>query len=363
MIKLLSYSRPFVLQPLGFYIANKIFARHNFFLSFSDALLCIFNRLNIKSQRGHILVPNFFCPDTLKFVSKYLRIVFYKINNDFSVDKDSYFNQIKKFKPKVIINYSFIGFSLSERERLKLKEIIDERTVIIDDFAHGLLGQEKINFICSNHFYIDSIRKHSPFLGSHLVGRNFKHQAGSVKRLNYYKIKLTMLQIVKGLVSFLAYIFNSNRLYRLYDKIFIFQDKLFSPGGVPISGFISTYYLYNFINSDKLKQHQNKLIKSYTFYFNKLNIKSIGVLEEKIINSARMSYYPLFVNEADQEPLINFLKKRNIFVEKLWQPEGLNYSELKIELYKSFLIFPLTWLIKEKDTETIAEAVADYFRN
>ena len=170
-----------------------------------------------------------------------------------------------------------------------------------------------------------------------------------------------MLQLMKGLISYLAYALRSNKLYQFYNHLFLWQDAYIGSHDVPVSGSTSAFYLYNCIDLPNLKKHQRELADHYNFHFNKIKNPSMKTLNNKKVASASLAYYPLFVEESKQEALIDFLKKKNMFIEKLWEHEKLNYPELNRGLYQSFLIFPLTWLVKEKDVARMAKAVSDYF--
>ncbi|EKD63874.1 MAG: hypothetical protein ACD_51C00161G0001 [uncultured bacterium] len=284
-------------------------------------------------------MPDFYCPSTLELIKQYAKVEFYKINDDFSVDKSDYFEKIQKHRPKIILNYSYTGFDLDEEDRNRLKNLCTESTIIIEDYAHKILHHSDIKPLNKNHFYIDSIRKHSPLTGCHVLNKDFKYPADIVDKVNFYKIKCLLLQGLKEFFGLLAYVFSSTRFYILSEDVFLKLDDLIGKNKRPTLGSILHYFLYNHLDLKKISNRQKSLIKRF-------NEKLPGVDND-------MNYYPLFVDEEMQDELLEHLAKKKIFADKLWESQG--------ELYNSFLILPLTWLIRDKDADFISNEINYFF--
>lgn len=361
-----SFIRPFCLQPISFKKKSLLPYRKikHFFLSFEDAVICIFQNYNLKKDE-YILMPNFFCLDTLETVSKYLKIVFYQINTDFTVDKESYFQQIKKYNPRVVWNYSFVGFNLTENEETKLKEFCGESKIIIEDFAHKILIRKMIKPINKHHFYIDSIRKHSSLLGAHLINDNFIYQNKNIQKINLYKIKIIFLKKIQNLLNILFYFFNLRFFYQLSEVLFIRMDNLIGKSKYGTLGSYISFYFYGLLDLVEIREHNKKLLITYNKYFQKLNHPLISTLDNTIIEKIDfIAYYPLFVNKKIRSQLEDFLVSKNIFISQLWEIEKNYYSDnLNKDLYESFLIFPLTTLVKEKDIKFIYNQVKKFLAN
>lgn len=358
----LYFTRTFFLQPLT--LKNKNFfpnrTLRKFFLSFSDAFLCIINHCKI-SQNEYILIPNFYCLETLSFIEKHLKIIFYKINDDFSVNKDSYFDQIKKYRPRIIMNYCLLGFSLNEMERKKLIILIQKNTIIIDDYSQIIIHHNDINPLTKNHFYIDSIRKHSPFLGAHLINDNFLYNSKEVQKINVYKIKCHILRMMSGFLNLLSYFNQSNKLFRLSHRVFLSLNTVIGDPKNPTKGNALSFFFYRFLNLDKIQKHNKKLAIEYTLYFNQLKNPLIKTLPLGVVESSNLlSYYPLFVDKKIYKPLTNYLLDRNIFVDQLWEFKNTGHKDINKNLYDSFVSFPLVWLIKEKSAAMIYRAVKEF---
>lgn len=363
MNKLIGFSRPFILQPLG---GNKKWflpktARRNFFLCFSDALAAIFIHYKISGKNDFILMPSFYCPDALRIINQRAKIIFYEVNNDFSINKESYFNQIIEYQPKIILNYCFTGFDLTTAERKKIALICPKNSLIIEDCAHRILEKKDIKPVNANHFYIDSIRKFSPFLGSHLINTGFNCAPNTVDKINFYQIKCHFLQLIKGCLYFLSYLFNSRRFYLLAEEIFFKLDGLIGEYQRPTLGSCFSYKLYSFLNLNKIKNQRKSLASCYHRHLSPINHPDFKNLGLNRIISAELNYYPIFVNPAIRNDFLKYLNEKNIFAEILWEiadspPNGLNKY-----LYASLVILPLTYLTREKDVKYIASIIKDFF--
>lgn len=362
MNKILGYIRPFILQPLTLNNWKRGFVRKNFFLSFEDSLNYLFQQKQLPNQQEYCLVPNFYCPSTLKFISRYFKLIFYQINNDFSVNKRSYWDQITKYQPRAIINYCFTGFNLSQAELDKLFALCPATVLVIEDYAHRIINPRKLKQNNKNYYYIDSIRKHSAFLGSHILNFDLSINKKKIDSINFYKIKCVLLQLIKGFLNFWAYILNLSSLYKLGDAVFNWQDIIIGVHPRPTSGNISSFYLYNCIDWGKIMDHKKKLAISYNNFFSQLNCQFIRTLDNDTIKIAELNYYPLFVDKSYQTDLLSYLLTKKIFAEKFWEFKEFNQPELNRDLYNSFVILPLSWLIQKKDVFYIYQEITNFVK-
>lgn len=364
MVKIITFTRSFVFQPKKIFGDNLNFtvSRKNFFLSFVDALICIFDNYQIIDKKDYALLPSFYCPDTLRFISQRLKIVFYKINPDFTIDKENYFRLIKEYKPRVIINYNFLGVPFDTEDNLKLSGLAGNSTIIIDDYAHKMLLANEIKFLNKNHFYIDSIRKHSSFLGSHLVSEHLFCSKSKMVSLSWHKIKCYFWHWLKIRMEFFSYIFNSQKLYLIRDKIFFMADALVGENNQSHHGPILAFYLYNFLNLAKIKNYQKELALEYNKYFSQLKTQLIKTLPDQLIAASELTYYPLLVSPEIQIELVRHLGEKNIFIERLWDPPEINFPGINKNSYESFLIFPLNWLINKNDIHRTYQEVNNFFK-
>ena len=360
MAKIIAFSKPFFFQPLCRKNKNPLFKKDNFFLSFGDSLSFLIDYYGIQDKKEIALVPDFYCSDTLVFISRHFQIDFYKTNGDFTIDKESYFKEIKEKKPRLIINYSFLGFSLIEDEKKRLIDLIGNDSIIVEDYAHRIIDFADWKPYNNNHFVIDSVRKHSPFLGSHLIsGGVIKNKA---QKINFYKIKCHLFQISKGLLVTVAHFLNWPWLFEQSEKLFLMQDKIIGNSPSSTLGNFLSFYLYNLLDLKKLKVHRRKIALTYSDGLKNFSSPYIRILDDSLIKNSELNHYPLFVDQSIQEELLLYLKKKNICADRLWDIDDLFKGQINFEFYRSFIILPLTWLVKENDASFAAEQVKNFIK-
>lgn len=365
MKRIIGIIRPLFLQPFtlkGSLLSKKRFK--TFFLTFSDAFIFILNSHQIYKKEERILVPNFFCIETLNFIGRHLEIVFYKTNDDLSIDKNDYFQQIEKYRPRIILNYAFLGFSLTPEERQRLNSLSDDKTIIIEDCAHRILSDSDISPIHHNHFYIDSIRKHCSLLGSHVINFESQYDTGGVKSIDWCKIKSQFLYLVYQVLVFFSYFFCSVKIFSAAEKIFDSFDLVIDKTSrEPLSGSWLSFHIYNLIDFRRIIRHNKSIIMKLNKHLSGLNSQYIETLPAELLeNSSLVNYYPVFIKEEIQHKFEECMSKSKIFPWRLWNLiESPYLSQLNKKLYTSFFVFPIHWLISDRELERICSEVGNFF--
>ncbi|MDP2586161.1 MAG: hypothetical protein Q8P32_00090 [Candidatus Komeilibacteria bacterium] len=361
MSKLISFLKPFIFQPLNWPKHQPLFSRQYFFLSFGDSLSFLLEHYQFQPLQQIALLPNFYCPETLKYLSRHFKIVFYQINDDFSVDKESYFKAIQQHQPGLIVNYCFTGFTLSEIEKSRLLGLIGNQTIIIEDYAHRIVDFKEWQSLSERHFIIDSIRKHAPVLGSHLINLAFKSSV-KAEQWNFYKIKCHLLQLTKGLTALLAILLNSQKLHDLSEEMFFLQNQIIGVYPKSTLGNCLSFFLYNCLNLNDLKTHRQELSACYTNGLTALNQPQLKFINQAELAKSELNHYPLFVDPNIQEDLVLYLRQRKIYAERLWETEDIFLNELNLKLYSAFLILPLTANLTPSDAALVVSAIGDFFK-
>jgi hypothetical protein len=355
MKKIIEAIRPYILQPLsikGCLLSNRKI--DNFFLSFSNSFLCILNHHEIVDKKETILAPNFYCINQLNFIGKYLNIIFYKINDDFSVNKKHYFEQIEKHNPKIILN---------SEEKKRLIDLCEKGTIVIEDCAQKILSDSESIPVHKNYYYIDSIRKHCSLLGSHMINPDFNRNREDADSISWYKVKCEIMYFIYKILTFFIYIFPSKELFIISEKFLkSFNINLSNVPRKPVLGSHLSFYLYGLIDSEKIEKHNKSIILEFKKYFDNLNDIRFKTLPQDILSSSDLlNYFPVFIEEEIQPYFVEFLLQNNIFPWHLWDIEQTPYlCELNTKLYTSFLVFPIHWLITKKDVEFIGMKIKEF---
>lgn len=362
MSKLINYCKSIFVQPLTFKNRRKL-KESVFFLSFSDAVIFLSQHFQVDKNKDFVLLPDYYCPDTIAVFARYFRLAFYKIEDNFQVNWESYFSQLEKVKPRCLVNYSFSGFYLSADDNQRLRELVGQDTIIIEDRAHHPITEQPSEFINKNHFYIDSIRKHSSFLGSRLFGADRQAKI-KINRWGRHKFACQILKAASNFFNLLAVIlpWPKLELANWSEAIFEILDEKVGKNPVAYGGSQLSLFYYNFIDLQKLKHHRLRIALAYQSQFTQIRQPGLGTFDFAGQPDWDLNYFPLRVDGASQDGLIRYLHKLGIFAEKFWLlPEELKHLDLNRNLYGSFIIFPITWLVSEGDVGLVAKKIKDYF--
>lgn len=326
-----------------------------FFLSFADAWQQIMKRLS--PMNSTILVPNFYCPDTLALYGKYGTLVFYETNKDLTINIQSYIEAVRLYKPGIIINYGYLSSPLCDvqaRQILKASPDI----IVIEDCAHRILTKEDIKFVHKNHLYIDSIRKQTGMLGSHVVDQSRFLKKEKISKVNQYKIKVTGIKLLQEVINLITYWTQSRRLYLISDAVFEALDGTIGSYTKPTLGSEVFHTLWNHLDLEKLIDCKTQLAR---IYLEKLSLVQHKNFYVPPLASKNLSYFPCLVYGEDNERLVEYLAARNIWIGSLWELPVKPIKGLNKSLYESVLVLPLTWKTKIEDALRVSREIEKYF--
>jgi hypothetical protein len=347
---LATFDHPILTQPYQAKPHNLLSLRKkkNFFLSFTDAFICLVKTYNIAKEEI-ILLPDFYCPETIETMSEYMRIELYHVKSDLTHDAESYIKAVQTYHPSVILHYSLGPFYVSEQEVACIKNL-PSNTIIIDDYAHKILTDEVIRPFTSNHFYIDSIRKYSPFLGSHLINPAFTYSSEDVSWYSWHTCKVQLLQWFMDLLNFISIRTHVTSVTEIGNTLYERQDHELSAITKPNKGHSFSYYAWNFLNIKAIKEHRRKIAKLYKAAFSQLDsLITIPITDESYYSE--LIFYPILIKNNKRNDLVHYLNEKGIYAESLWKLRpNMNLNE---EIFSEFLILPLTSEITGKTVDYI----------
>ena len=326
-----------------------------FFLSFADSFRGLMEK-NTKSIKN-ILVPDFYCPETLNVYKTYGNLVFYKINKDLTVDVDAYIEAVQTHAPDIIVHYAFLGFPLrNDRIRSLLKKLPE--TVLIEDCAHKILSEKDIEFVHSKHIYIDSVRKQTSLLGSHLICPRENFGTASFQKINFYKLRCMFLRAMQEGANIAAALLQSKYLFEKSDARFdALDDAIGTNRKATLGGALSKFF-WDHVDLEKVIAHKKVLIDAYLSglaYLENEYFKALPVSHENI------PYFPCIVSPAVQDKLIEHLEKKNIWIGSLWDFPEHPRLELNKYLLERVVVLPLTWRTSREDAVRVCEEIKIFF--
>lgn len=343
---------PFQIRENGFLDPG---TESGFFLSFADAFRWLMQCR--PKAAATILIPDFYCPETVNLYAQYGKVVFYNIRDDLAVDVDAYSEAIRKYAPDVIVNYGFFGFPSGNKKIRSLLASLPE-TLVIEDFAHRILSKDEVAFVDRNHVYIDSIRKQTSLLGSHLISQQTETNCGARERINMYKLRCMALRAIRMSAIVAAKTFNSEFFYKKSEKYFERLDGVIGTNGKATLGGKLTGMIWHRIDFKKVVKHKRDLIHIYTSGLSGLHNEYFSIppiLDENI------TYFPCLVSPVVRDKLLEYLEEKNIWMGPLWDPPDHSRFELNIHLLERLVVLPLTWRTSPDDAERICKAISDFF--
>lgn len=149
-----SFSSPFSFFPItkfftkknNFEKLNRIYCKNNknslFFLSRSSWAICSIAMLK---REPNIFVPDYYCEDVIFLLRKLkVNIIFYKLNDDNSIDFDDVKDKLKINKPDIFIYCNFFGKDCFDSILFDLKKRFD--FWLIEDATHNLIPLNDIGY-------------------------------------------------------------------------------------------------------------------------------------------------------------------------------------------------------------------------
>lgn len=210
---------------------NYVFGQTKLFLSSGrDALNYIIEALNF-SNDGEILLPSYLCKEVLKPFKNKINVVFYKINEDLSIDIDDIRSKVSEHTKAILVIHYF-GYCQNVCDLKHMQKNHD--FVIIEDVVQSFLS--KCNGSVIGHcgdISISSYRKWVPVPDGCLLTFNENHKVCTCNltsvssRWEYILLRslglLTKYVYVKSRISYLKIIFRycfgkSEELLSTYDK-------------------------------------------------------------------------------------------------------------------------------------------------
>jgi len=345
------------------FLPKNLFNVYNF-ASFEDAFDYLVKDLELSGE--DILMPGFYCEDTANNFQKNLKTHFCKIDQEnFDIDYDDFLRKIKVLKPKVVMIYNFFGkrsILYDEKEWLKY---INKDTVLISDMAHGFLFNQKSDFITDKHFYIDSNRKCTQFMISHLLApAHYKFNTKYISSLNYYKVRTRLLFSLKNLWLILANKLRSHKFLTLSVKFFMKHNGLIGNNKIPTKAFFVDDFLFRHLDVNKINSHKGKIFAKYTEEFAKYNISQIRLFKIRKKDFETMNFFPIRIKTEFVKKLMAYFYEESIVIDKLWDLTAIRNLDKKIVQFgEEIIVLPCTSFVHPADVEFICKHLNIFFKN
>lgn len=273
-----------------------------FYLSWEDALWDILIKKKIK-KGSTILVPEFFCGDVEENIKNHgYKVSYFSVDSRLTTSPKQLIDSIAKYSPEVIVILHSIGISNQLFIQNYWVKYLRPDTILIEDSVHKIVDPTEVEFIKSNHFIIDSLRKVIPLQGSVVYAQKNDLNFSEPSLFQSWKYGLDviwwwMIMQIFWLLTHLTngssfsnwFIIKANQTMKTgYDLI---GDSL-----LPARGFFIFNFLQQFLDFEKIKQIKRKQVELYEKELSNLPANIFQKVPYKNSDKGELIAYPLVLS-------------------------------------------------------------------
>lgn len=277
-----------------------------FYLSWEDALWDILTHKKVK-KGSLVFVPDFYCSDVEKNISKHgYRIIRYHINSNLEVDKKSFLNLIKKYKPAVVIVLHPVGIKSNLFDDINKLVKISGKAILIEDAVHRTLSTDDFTIIKTNHFVMDSLRKVVPLQGCRVFGKkeDLNFNVPPITQAFWYFLRVNANCFLMNICWTLG-------LFGRAEKLMLKGYDLIGDSQFPARGSMIAKFFGNRLDTNKIQSLKQKQVSFY-----ERELKDLPVVKLKIKNEDKkhLRGYPVILAIKNADKILSLLRKNRLLV-------------------------------------------------
>lgn len=336
------------------------------FLSFQDSLHYLIKACGLNGKK--ILLPSFYCDATLNDMKKNgLKPVLCPMNRKtLDVDVDVFNKITEEERPDIVLIYNVFGKKSALLENTEWKNFLKDDAIIICDWAHSLIPlYGAVSFLSDRNFIIDSTRKTTSCMMSHLVippGHTFKPECTT--RISVFPFILRLLFFIKSTLLRISRVLNSRTIGKMGMKVFELHDGMIGTPPNAYKGFAWDSFLYKHIRFSKIKEKREELYQEYVSAFGtpafREHIQLFEIPQEDIGN---ICFFFVSIKNINKIPdMLSAFEEAGYWPERLWNFDAMeDISESERDFGKSVIVFPLTIQTDQKDIKNMARIMQEFF--
>lgn len=307
---------------------NLNYTKNNIFNYLKEYNTCYFDtgRSAIKSinlPKGKILLPIYICDSIIDCFDK-KDVIFYKINGDFSINKEDILNKLEKVRVLFVMHY--YGCVQNTKLLSEIKSVCKKKSIlIIEDTTHSLLSKKST----IGDYMICSLRKWFPITRGGVVYSKNKLDLGNGYKKDIDNSKVYAM-IIKDL--YLNNKFNDKDLYlNIFNKC---EKQIENKKEVLYMSDLSMFIL----SCCDVKEIKEKRISNYKYLKNHLKVNPVNVLKN---NECPFVY---LIRSKNRDALRKHLINNNIYCAVHW-PNCSN-DELSLTIDNRYSNEDMKYIIK-----------------
>lgn len=296
-------------------------------------------------KRTTALLPSFTCDSVIEpFISNGYNVSYYDLNEDLSVDRESFLRTIETVQPDVVLVHSHFGFNTLSNITDVLSGLKETGVVVIEDLTQSLYSKTpRIN----STYYIGSLRKWAGLpdggFASKSRGSFINHPTATDDAFERIK--------TAAMIAKYEYLFCQKGGKEEFLKKYADAESLLEQQGE----------VYLISKSSRIEQANleiedliNRRRENYLFLTGGLDKSLITPLFNELPLDVVPLYFPFFC-KGDRQRIQTVLRQNDIYAPIIW-PKPLSIdkcSESVTSLYSDLLCIPCDQRYQKRDMERI----------
>lgn len=338
--------------PDGYFNALCQYGNCTWLRSGREALHLISLTLNVEQNEPLLLMPAYCCHSMVDpFKKAGWKVVYYRLNNDLTVDLDYLKRVLLATKPKSVLTMNFYG-SASTYEAISLIKNCIPTCICIEDFSHCTFSLANI-YNKQVDFYVTSIRKSIGVCdGAVIISKIAVDESCIEDRVTNFVTVRHQCQNLKASYTYSQDVSQKNIFYKELRSQEIELDAFVGVHRISEIGM----KMLNTVNGESIRYaRQNNMTHILNLLKGKLEIVP-GI--ERCLDGAPFSL-PILVKNRDE--VQQKLAKRGVYAPVLWPicDEARSVCPISSKMSDEMLSIPIDQRYNYDDIEDIAKIILE----
>jgi hypothetical protein len=324
----------------------------SFYLSFEDALWEVIKQHRFENKK--VLLPSFFCADvSSRIAERGFDLYYYSLDEDLRFNHEDFLNQIKNSAFAFVVIYYPMGMKDSVPSIEWFRELLTEKTLLIEDYADTLLAENEIKIIDSNHIAIDSVRKLLPIQGARIWQSKLPSE---INTFNIYRLRALILWNLCRFIGFIFNILKFNWIDNIRWHIFSMHSDLIGSSSSASRGFKFDRMILDYICVDKYKSLRCQVIQFYIDSFSLFEFHNPWGMVKVAKSDISNTRFIVFRGPKGS------LSKLSEQLEQHGISNDTHFDDSPLGLKFDFLLLPTSFNINKDITDKIAQICFNFYK-
>lgn len=303
-------------------------------------------------ERKTVLLPAFTCSTVIDpFRDSKFEILYYDINEDFTIDADSLNYRIANEKPDLILVHSYWGFNTCGDANLILQQFRNSGGVLVEDLTQVLFSE---NVRLEADYYVSSLQKFFAIPnGGFIMSKNELNISVEEDKSDIDKIARETFMLKRDYMDY------KNDAKAQFKEGYMKINTIMEDNSAIYRISQMSEHILNKLDIGCIKEQR---IKNYNYlhdYVNE-NCKKLRAAMPKAGQGTVPLYFPAFAkNRSDFQA---YMSVRDVYCPIIWpKPEMIKGSFPNADkMYNNLICIPIDQRYTEEDMKHIGETISGY---